>query len=338
MSNDAPKLTITGDIKAKPEYNELNKDSKGGTELQLRALFDYLPNEVLREWQIIPSRVRELKKDKRRLLWLHDLPQDPESQHLKDGGWKKFDLLVAVSHWQKQQYMNFLGVPAHKIIVIQNAIEPIKPHKKPDAKECVNIIYHTTPHRGLEILIPVLKHIEDEMPDLKWHLDVYSSFDIYGPNWKQRNKPYEPLFEEIKNHPNMTYHGYQPNEVVREALQKAHIFALPSIWPETSCIALIEAMSAGCLCVHSSLAALPETAANWSFMYDYNEIPNEHAGSHAIALNDAIKILQVEDKNILERLRMQKAYFDGFYTWEVRKQQWVATLVNRQQIPSSQED
>ena len=37
------------------------------------------------------------------------------------------------------------------------------------------------------------------------------------------------IFKEIEEHDGMTYHGFQPNAVVREALAKSHIFAYPSI-------------------------------------------------------------------------------------------------------------
>jgi len=304
------------------EQNELDKNSKGGTELMKYALYKKVPEDLLSKFQIIPSRVRDLSDDKKRVLWLHDLPQDPESQHLKDGGWEKFDSLVYVSHWQRQQYQNFLGVPASAGVVLQNAIEPIEEHEKPNPDDVINIIYHTTPHRGLELLIPVLEHIEKVMPEANWHLDVYSSFSIYG--WSERDEPYKPLFEKIKSHPRMTYHGAVPNEEVREALKKAHIFAFPSIWPETACLALVEAMSAGCICVHSSLAALPETAANWTLMYDFDEDMSRHAGKHAMTLMDALRL--VKDPNMQGRLNMQKAYVNGFYNWEVRAQQWTVFL------------
>jgi UDP-glucose:(glucosyl)LPS alpha-1,2-glucosyltransferase len=318
------KLNIKGDINGMVS-NETDKDAMGGTELMKHALHDKVPHKYLKKVNIIPSRVRELSKTKKNILWLHDLPQDPESQHLKDGGWEKFDKLVFVSHWQKQQYENFLGVPPSASVVLQNAIEPIEDHAKPD-DGCVNIIYHTTPHRGLELLVPIMKHIREVMPETKFHLDVYSDFKIYGKNWDGRNKPYLKTFEAIKEDPDMTYHGHVSNEEVKEALKKAHIYAYPSIWPETSCISLIEALSAGCICVHPSLAALPETSANWTFQYDFTENMRDHASRHAMTLMDAMRV--INEPNMQARLDMQKSYTDGFYSWDVRQQQWTVMLNN----------
>ena len=321
------KLNIIGDPEETlVEQNELDRDSMGGTELMKYGLYDRLPKQLLEQFQIIPSRVRELSKTKKKIYWVHDLAQDPEMAHLKDGGWEKFDAIVCVSHWQRQQIQNFLGVPASKLTVLQNAIDPIDIDlvNKPDPKDGINIIYHTTPHRGLELLVPVMDWVDQMLPDINWHLDVYSSFEIYG--WKERDKEYKQLFEKIKKHPKMTYHGFKPNEEVKEALKKAHIFALPSIWPETSCIALIEAMSAGCICVHSSLAALPETSSNWTLQYDFTEDMNEHASRHALTLADALRL--VDEDNMKDRLSMQKAYTDGFYDWQSRAKQWEVFLTS----------
>ena len=327
------KLNIIGNPEDAVPSNELDRNAMGGTELMKYALFDKLEPKLLDKFQIIPSRFRGLEKGKKPIYWVHDLAQDPEMQHLKDGGWEKFEKIVCVSHWQRQQIQNFLGVPASKLIVLQNAIEPIEPHDKPDADKRINIIYHTTPHRGLDLLYPVMEWVEKTLPDIKWHLDVYSSFGIYG--WEERDKPYQELFDKIKSHKHMTYHGHVSNEEVKQALKKAHIFALPSIWPETSCIAMIEAMSAGCVCVHSSLAALPETTSNWTLQYDFTEDNNDHATRMALTLADALRL--VKDPNMEERLNMQKAYTDGFYNWDVRAQQWNVMLQSLLQTAPSEQ-
>lgn len=310
------------------EENETDKNANGGTELMKRALYERLDKDLYSNFQIIPSRVRKLYDDKLKVYWLHDLPNDPESQHLKDGGWQKFDQLVFVSHWQQVQYHGVLGVPFEAGTVLRNAIVPFHPEKleKGDPTKELRIIYHTTPHRGLNLLYPVFNKLSEEHDNIV--LDVFSSFNAYG--WPQRDEPFKELFGLLDKHPKINYHGFQPNHVVREYLEKAHIFAYPSIWPETSCIALMEAMSAGCLCVHSSYAALPETAANWTYMYQYAENPQLHVNRFYQALKEGISLCSdVESYKLMQsRLQMQKNYADAFYSWDVRQHEWTGLLTS----------
>jgi len=306
------------------DWNEISTKSFGGTEQMGRRLEKSLDKDLLKNFQIILSRVRDLDEERVRILYLHDLPNDPESQHLKDEGWKKFHKIVFVSYWQREAYVNHFDIPYSHTTVIQNSIEPImRPSTTPDrTSDKLNLIYHTTPHRGLEVLVPVFGRLAKNHENI--HLDVYSSFGVYG--WEKRDEPYEQLFERIKAHDQMTYHGYQPNEVVRDALLRSHIFAYPSIWSETSCLSLIEAMSAGCLCVHSDYGALPETAANWTVMYDYHEDPNAHASRFYSALDAIISNMEENKEAIDLKLAGQKSYCDLFYNWEIKKLKWEVLL------------
>lgn len=296
------------------------KQSRGGTELMSEALNNRVDKELLEKFNIIKSRVRSISEDKPNILWLHDLWADPEVQHLKESKSRdRFERLVFVSNWQMQTYNLALGVPYNKSIVLKNAIEPFEFKQK--QTDQIRLIYHTTPHRGLQILVPAVQALSDHWGD-KFHLDIFSSFEAYG--WPERDEPYLDLFEAAKNHPNMTYHGYQPNEVVREALSEAHIFAYPSIWQETSCIAAIEAMSAGCEIVCPNLAALPETTAGFASMYQYNEDLNQHANVFANILHQCMLNHFEEDNQ--RKLVFQKNYVDNFYNWDVRSAEWTGLL------------
>lgn len=255
--------------------DELSANAKGGTELQKEFLRDNIPPELLENVQLTFSRVRDLDTSKKQVLYLHDLPWDPESQKLADAEYRdQFDKFVFVSNWQLQMYNQVLGVPYSKSVVIRNAIEPILDHTKPDPYgDSINFIYHTTPHRGLEILVPTFIELCKTFPFL--HLDVYSSFNIYG--WGQRDEQYKDLIETCKDHPNISYHGSVSNREIRAALRKAHVFLYPSIWMETSCLALIEALSAKVYCIHPNFAALPETSGGLTQMYQWTENNQEHA-------------------------------------------------------------
>ena len=312
------------------ETNELSKSAKGGTELMLEALHNNVPMDLLDKFQIIPSRVREIDPDRKAVLWLHDLAGDPEAEHLKEAASRdRFAAHVFVSHWQMQMYNLVLGFPYHKGVVLQNAIVPIPQHEKLN-DGVVRLIYHTTPHRGLGIVVPVFEHLHKVFQDrgVQIHLDVYSSFAIYG--WADRDKPYQELFDRCKNHPAISYHGSVPNSEIRTALQKSDIFAYPCIWEETSCIAAIEALSAKNVIVCPNLAALPETCANFAMMYQFSEDAQEHANRFANSLAQTITAVKLaKDEQIPEAANMmnfQKQYIDGFYNWDLRAAQWTRLL------------
>jgi len=305
------------------ETDELSKNAMGGTEMMKYGLYDRLDPEVRDKVQIICSRVRNVDSNRPSLLWLHDMFNDPESQHLQDlKSREQFEKLVFVSNFQKTQYELAYGLRPSEYIILKNCITPIEPHQKPDPKEQVNIIYHTTPHRGLELLVPVFIELCNHFDNIV--LDVYSSFNIYG--WPERDADYEQLFQQCREHPKINYHGYQPNDVVREALKKAHIFAFPSIWPETSCIAAMEAMSAGALIVHPDFAALPETTAGFGITYSMHEDPQTHANIFIQVLAQTIE--KVGTPEIANRVEFQKAYADAFYNWDTRLPQWNSLLTN----------
>ena len=280
----------------------LSKNSKGGTEMMRGRLLNYVNKDLLDKVAIHFSRPRELYKDVPNILYCHDLVGDPENKILKDGGWEKFDHIVFVSHWQRDQYIMVFGIPYSKCSVIPNAIE-LEYSFVEKQTDKIRFIYHTTPHRGLQLVYPIFEALAREFDNI--HLDVFSSFKIYG--WEQRDEKYKDLFDKIKSHPNMTYHGSKSNEVVLNALKESHVFLFPSIWMETSCIAMLEAIRSGCIVIHPSYGALPETANGTTVMYDYNEDYQMHAAiSYDIARN--ILLNQKQNKNLFNQITANSAF------------------------------
>jgi UDP-glucose:(glucosyl)LPS alpha-1,2-glucosyltransferase len=279
--------------------SEQSTNAMGGTEMMRKRLIDNCNPEHLKNVAIHFSRPREMYDDVKNILYCHDLAEDPEMRNtlsLYNNGHQNWDHLVFVTAWQRDQYVYQYKIPYSKTSVIHNAIE--KEYDFPsDDKDysTIRFIYHTTPHRGLELLVPVFDALTKVFDNI--HLDVYSSFGIYG--WEQRDKPYEGLFKVIEEHPNMSYHGAVPNSEVLEALEKSHIFLYPNIWKETSCLALIEAIRSGVMCIHPNFGGLPETAANATVMYDYTEDNTMHAN---MAYSLARQVLQNQqaDPNFLK--------------------------------------
>lgn len=304
------------------QYNELNANSNGGTELTTRRMFDFLSADDIDGVQFVASRVRELDDNKIKIYIAHDLVGDPETDFMKDQKLReRFDKLVFSSNWQYQQFRDYLNVPfSQHSAVIETGIDPIPLVNKPMDK--IKLIYTSTPHRGLEILVPVFVQLAKIYPDIQ--LDVYSSFGIYG--WEERDAPYEPLFKICREHPQINYHGWQPNDVVRKAYQEAHIFAYPNIWPETSCRSLIEAMSAGCLCIHPNFAALPDTAGGLTVMYDGDMDVHIHANIFAHTLMHAVD--NIKNNDLTGLLSFIKGYADVRFSWDNIGNKWKGLIAS----------
>jgi len=310
------------------EENEISSKSFGGTEMVKRAIAARMPEGLADEFQIICSRVREIEEDKIRVYWLHDLPQDPETSHLKDATSRdRFHKLVFCGNWQYNQYLNVLGIPPNdKCAVIDTPIVPIEYKEK--SRDEVRLIYTSTPQRGLALLVPVFEKLCEKYDNI--YLDVFSSFAIYG--WGDADKQFQELFERCKNHPKIVYHGFAPNERVREAYQKAHIFAYPSIWQECNSRALIEAMSACALCLHPNLAGLSDTCGSLTSMYQFEEDHNIHATKFYHLLDQAISI--VNEEQTQNYLRYVKSYADNRFNIIKIAKQWEDMLLSlKQQYP-----
>ena len=310
------------------EENEISKNANGGTEIAKRKLAQIIDPKLLENFQIISSRVRELDFKKIRIFWAHDLPEDPESKKFKNEDFRNsFHKFVFISNWQYQRYQLIHGFPYdNKSIVLESGIEPAfgalnteDIFDKKD-KEKIKLVYTSTPQRGLEILVPVFDKLCEKFDNI--HLDVFSSFKIYG--WDEADKQFEPLYDRIRNHPNMTYHGFVPNDQLKEHLNKCHIFAYPCTWVETSCRAMLEAMSAGLVCVHPNYGALPETSGSLNIMYHGDQDMNKHAqvfGNHLAAAIDFVKNNQ--HKNII---KFNKTYVDSRYSIDLIKNKWEVML------------
>ena len=152
-------------------------------------------------------------------------------------------------------------------------------------------------------------------------LNVCSSTIIYGKKFDSvLGKKYENLFDECKNTENVNYIGFLENKKIIDLLKKMHIFTHPSIWPETSCIAAIEAMAAGCETITTNLGALYETCSPFGTFvnFDRNFDNLEKRFSKAL-INSIENYWSDENQN---KLKLQREIINSTYSWEARSIEW----------------
>jgi glycosyltransferase involved in cell wall biosynthesis len=310
-------------------YDPVSVNAASGTELMMRGLEKRLDLSFSNHFSIGRAIMLFPKDNKTKIYWTHNLPGQMNISEVSESAalhvsnrWKFVDKIVYVSEWQKQFYQRhyqFNEADQSRFKVLRNAITPIPQHTKPTDK--IRLIYMSVPERGLFLLLNAFDKIAPKYPNVE--LEVFSSYKIYGiPG---RDHDFRNLFARMQSNPQIKYNGTVSNQEIHNALQRAHIFAYPSTFMETSCIALVEAMSAGCLCVHSNIAALPETAKGFTNMYDYSNNRAMHEVMFEKKLEEAI--LQVQSGNT-GHLNKQKEYTDANYSWDTRIQEWNDYLIS----------
>jgi len=271
--------------------------------------------QLLDKLQLIYNCDGDIDKQKQTILILHKLPDDAIAEKLKDGAWTKYSMIVFVSHWLQEQYYQYLQVPYYAGTVVYAGIELFESNDKPDPKDEINLIYHTDPNRGLDYLYAAVKELSNEFPNIR--LNVFPSGDI-----DKENEDLVDLMSLIKNNKNMTLWEKSSQDKIRNMLKDTHIFAYPSVWQETACLPLMEALSAGCYCVHSSLGALKETSLGITQMYPFTDNTQNHVDRFYLELKKAIMLHKLNYEYVKSNTETTKTIADYKYDWEVRKEQW----------------
>lgn len=293
----------------------------GGTEIMYEELIRRLPEETKNKVSIF-NYLSYADFNKPTVYW-NQLSYDQNAvQFLKDPSYiEKIDKFVFVSHWQSEMYRKVFNIPGYKTAVIKNACIGTD-RRQPGERKHIRLCYTSTPWRGLDVLLGAWKILQPQ----NCELHVFSSTKIYGKEFAiSAAGNYEELFDECRNTEGIVYRGFSTNETLRNELPTFDILAYPSTFEETSCIAVIEALSAGLRVVTSNIGALPETTEGWARMYPYLMDKNKHAEVFAKILGEEIEKLRRGDLDYY--LQVQQNIYSPRWSWEERIGEW-KTLLN----------
>jgi glycosyltransferase involved in cell wall biosynthesis len=295
---------------------------RGGTELQMEFLERYADKKLLEQVQIttsVPEKI-PLHPTKVNILWEQNSYDQANLApwFLDKENHKKYDWYVFNSHWTYEKYRMRFDIPTDRSLVIKNGVSDIQPrnldYKKGDP---IKLIFTSTPWRGLNVILAAMQLVKNPLV----HLDVYSSTEVYGINFKNQNDyKFTDLYEQARQLKNVTYVGYKPNEYIKENLKNYHMFTFPSIWEETFCIALLEAMAAGLYCITTNFGALFETGSEFPVYVPYEKDFNKLAVTFANVIDAAAA--QLHDASIKEHLEFQIKYTNKYFSWKDKAYNW----------------
>jgi glycosyltransferase involved in cell wall biosynthesis len=244
-----------------------------------------------------------------------------------------YDGIAFVSEWQRGQYVKHCGVDPQCSAILRNAIAPAFSGLFRDDTSVVgqktkppSLAYTSTPYRGLGVLLDVLPDIRRAVPGTT--LKVFSSMRIYQVADAADEAEFGHLYRKCRDMEGVEHVGVVPQPVLANELLSVALLAYPSTFAETSCIAVLEAMAAGCCVVTSDLAALPETTAGFARLVSMPGVADaDYRRNFVDATVEVLKQFTGSSADDVEtHLRRQVNYVNESSTWTVRAHQWVEWL------------
>jgi len=167
------------------------------------------------------------------------------------------DLVMFVSHWQKEKITREEGLPEEYCYITSNGIEE-SPQELPEEKVPGRCLFMSTPDRGLESLLNLWPDIRMRVPYATLHL--YSSYLGWGVSSEENENMIGELYKRINDmsHIGVVNMRHANAWDARKAQLEADAYLYPSDFYETCCMAVLESMYCGAIPVVTGRAALLE--------------------------------------------------------------------------------
>lgn len=253
-----------------------------------------------------------------RWLWLHDTNI---GETLTPERAQKFNRFLMVSQWQANQYLRlYEGVTPEKITIIGNGINLSLLNSIDDLppKDLYKFISTSSPDRGLIYLLELWPKIWEKYPratlDIYYGWDDWDKYDVKGGSLLQLRDKLKELCELYKNAGVTVYNKIGQKELYYKLLG-AGVIVWPSLFCETYCISLMEAMACGVIYIGSNIGALSETSNGFATLVegspDYIEVKEKFLRKIDCYFNSIYKTPQ-EDK----LFRLNAAKYAMSQTWD----------------------
>jgi hypothetical protein len=238
------------------------------------------------------------------------LLKDPEHR-------SAFDDLVFVSNTQRAAYLK-LGLDGQ---VIRNAPGPEFFCNRDcyDPLVCPVLAYTSMPYRGLKVLLDLWPIIRRKVGNAE--LRVFSGHQIYQSTDAEDDTRWGNLWIQAATATGVTRTKPVSKVQLAAELKKCHVFAYPCTFAETSCLAMQEAMAAGCLAVTTDLAALAETGEDYNRAVPFSSRNHSWQGAFVDKVVEAVGELR-NGKSMAAQCR----HFQQHCTWAARVEEWEQLL------------
>jgi glycosyltransferase involved in cell wall biosynthesis len=270
----------------------------------------------------------EFRAKKPLVMWNQHADDQPSIEALEftreRKAWASF---AFVSEWQREQFCGVYWVDREKTRVMRNAISPAFAAVTPappwfKSGQAPVLVYTSAPYRGLNVLLDAVPIIRSAISDMRLRVFSGSRTQHVGAE----DDPYAELYRRCEATEGVDYIGTVPQAELAAELSRAAALAYPSTFPETSCIAAMEAMSAGANILTTRSGAMPETTAGFGFMIEPHEDEPRLAKEFAQMTIDALAEARREPDCADARRTQQIEFARKNYSWQERVLEWEAYL------------
>lgn len=251
------------------------------------------------------------------LLWMHDVPNNPEftKQRLE-----RVNKIAVLSKFHKSLFKmpdngSFIKIPDEKFFLTANGISDMdindwkgNPHR---------ICYISSADRGLIYLLKHWDQVRKEVPDAELHIYYgFEMFDVVNKNNPER-KAWKDTMVNLMKKPGITFHGRVSHAKLHEEINKCGIWAYPTDFEEISCISAMKAQRLGAVPVVTDYAALTETVKNGLKV----DVDIRDKDGQKVYTDTLIKLLKDPKEQELIRATMMP-YAKTNFGWERVAKQW----------------
>lgn len=275
-----------------------------------------------------------LDPETRLILWTQhsfDQPGVLPLQHAPE--WDSYDAFVFVSEWQRRQFVARFAVAPEKTCILRNAVAPVFENLIPGGAPLYTIktrppvlAYTSTPFRGLDLLLEAFPAIRAAVP--RTRLRVFSSMKVYQIQQAADDAQFGALYARCRAIEGVEYVGSLSQQELAAEMESVTALAYPNTFAETSCIAVLEAMAAGCHVITSDLGALPETTAGFARLVSAGQ---DHAGYLRQFTAQTVEAVQSSlrgDSAAEAHLQSQILHIRENATWCLRAAEWEKWLAS----------
>jgi len=158
----------------------------------------------------------------------------------------------------------------------------------------------------------------------KAELRVFSSLAVYRK--KEDEDPHRYLYEVARSMPGVHYEGSVAQPALAKAMQNAAALTYPSVFAETSCIGVMEALATGAEVISTAFGAIPETSAGFARLMNLPRENSELINQFSALVVQSIRDTLTNPSGAKERREARLAYARQHLTWGGRAAEWIAML------------